>query len=232
MSETAKTRLKFAAKWVGVLEPFMAVTDIRYYLCGLLVEKAEKGGAYIVATDGHTLAVVYDQNAVAPAQRTIISVSRDLISKASKNRYISGETAHVVLDGQRLSIATDFDVEQSIDEVYIQPGRAVIEGNFPVWQRVLPDFSSLERGVAEGALSFNAHYIARMSRVAKAHRCSMTGGVRFWRSPGGHITLIQHTAIEELVVAVMPMADGHLTDGKKLLMALVPDAGHLEKESA
>lgn len=51
--------IRFPAKHLTTLAPFVPVNDIRYYLCGFRVEPAENGGIFLVATDGHTLIVIH-----------------------------------------------------------------------------------------------------------------------------------------------------------------------------
>ena len=42
--------------------PFIAVDDVRYYLCGANIRPLDDGGAMICATDGHRFIVVRDPN--------------------------------------------------------------------------------------------------------------------------------------------------------------------------
>ncbi len=55
--------IKFSAKYLPALMKFMAKKDIRYYLMGIHIEPDPKGGAILVATDGHRMLVIKDKTA-------------------------------------------------------------------------------------------------------------------------------------------------------------------------
>jgi hypothetical protein len=81
------------------------------------------------------------------------------------------------------------------------PGRALIHGQFPKWQAILPDFSKLKPGMAS---SIQAKFLALFDKVAPKGQFS---SVRFWHQDPGEKVTVQVSTIPELLGIVMPMRD-------------------------
>jgi len=202
LNESTQVRARFEARHVAHLVPFMARNDIRYYLCGLCIEKAEQGGVYVIATDGHSMAVVYDATGtIEGAESVVFSVSTEMIAAAKKAKALGGIPQQVLLTGQRVRIAIDFDCGRE-GEAFIQPGNSLVEGKFPSWRKVTPDFSKLKRGAFTGAEGVNAAYIARLSKVISSKRFC---GISFWQEEPRKAVVIQADAVPEMFVLIMPM---------------------------
>lgn len=200
--QTEKVRARFAAKHVARLVPFMARNDIRYYLCGICIEKADQGGVYLIATDGHSMAVVYDATGtIEGEQHVVISAQSELIAAAKRAKTIAGLEQQVLLTGKRVRIALEFDSTGS-GESYVQAGDSLVEGNYPSWRKVTPDFSKLKRGALTGDEGINATYLARCAKLSGGKGFS---GLSFWQEAPRKAVIIQASAVPEMFVIIMPM---------------------------
>lgn len=202
LNDIAQIRARFEAKHVARLAPFMARDDIRYYLCGLCIEKAEQGGVYLITSDGHSMAVVYDATGTLEgADRVVIAMSNDLIAAAKRAKPIAGLTQQVLLTGKRVRIALDFECTGS-GESFVQAGDSLVEGKFPNWRAVTPDFDKLKRGAFTGPEGVNAAYLARCAKLVDRKRFC---GLSFWQAAPRKAVIIQVDAVPEMFVIIMPM---------------------------
>lgn len=85
-TEKTPIRAKFQARFLPMIAPFMAAQDIRYYLNGFLIERAERGGVYLVATNGHALAAIHDPQGILEGEESIIIRREPNLARACKAR--------------------------------------------------------------------------------------------------------------------------------------------------
>ena len=104
---------------VKVAFPFMAQNDIRYYLNGINIRPLNDDTVMIVATDGHRYVVIRDQHGYAEDE-IIVSVKKDALKTCNAK-----STLDVMSNG---SAMVNDEVGQA---QFIQPGRSLVEGNFP-----------------------------------------------------------------------------------------------------
>lgn len=186
------------------LIPFMAVHDIRYYLNGICVEKAKDGGVYLIATDGHTMGVIHDATGtIEGAESVIFRVGPGLgtASKAAASKLHRGIKYRLLVQGQRVKIACGFDSEGDA-ELFIQAGRSLIEGKFPDWRKVIPDFSKLKLGFGN---DMNAMYLARLAKIATDKRFQ---GVSLWQAERDKAVVARVPRVPEMIIVLMPMREG------------------------
>lgn len=190
------------------LIPFMAVNDIRYYLNGILIEKAEGGGVYLVACDGHTMCVIHDATGtIEGADSAIFRVGPGLASaaKTATKKMHKNLKYRLLVKGHRVLIACDFDAEGDA-ELFVQAGRSLIEGKFPDWRKVMPEFSKLKRGCC-GADDMNALYLARLMKVSDNKRFQ---GVSLWQESENKPVVARMQKVPEMIVILMPMRSDHM----------------------
>ncbi len=195
-------RIDFTPKYLPILDVFRARQDIRYYLCGVYVEKAPQGGVYLIGCDGHTMAIVYDKHGVIEgADSAIFTVDPGLVAAAKQAEAKKSKKLPyaVMVRGQRAMVAVP-DADDL--ELFIQPGRCLIEGAFPKWRTVLPDFDKLKPGAALGQNGVNATYMARFSKVITDKRHQ---GMSFWQENSEKPLVVQIDSLPEAVFIVMPM---------------------------
>lgn len=201
--EKTPVRAKFQARYLPMIAPFMATNDIRFYLNGFLIERAKKG-VYIVGTNGRIMAVVHDaEGLLEGTDRLIVRRDAGLVS-ACKPKKIAITNMVIVQDG-RVSVAPDFGCERTDIEKYVMPGSCFIEGKFPEWRKVLPNFAELKPGLSSACV--NPEYIGIFEKVEK-QTASRFGTVRFWQRPDPNAGIVvQLPSIPEFLGMVMPVHD-------------------------
>jgi hypothetical protein len=224
MTEPTSIKAKASLGEVRRVAPFMATNDIRYYLNGLLIERAPQGGVYVVATDGHTMGISHDPDGmIEGADRVIVHVTKPLLTAKPPKYGRLGRSLseplknYLLLTGGRLSVATDFGMECTNSEAAVQAGHAVIEGNFPDWRRVLPDFDKLKPGLEN---TVNATLFEKF--VAASHDSGKRvfgTALRLWQVEQGGVVAVQMPHRPQFLGLVMPMrADDEATDLQKMAM--------------
>jgi hypothetical protein len=196
-------RISFNPKHLRRLMPFKASNDIRYYLCGIHVSKAEQGGIYLVATDGHCMAVVYDKEGSIEGFDSAtfkVTPACAVAAKSASTLKNKGIPYRLLVEGQRVKIATGFS--ETAEEWFIQPGPSIIDDKFPEFRKVIPDFSKLKRGALAGSDAMNAKYLARIEKVDGLERFA---GVEFWQQDNATAVVCQLQHIPELLIVLMPM---------------------------
>lgn len=172
-------RIKFDAKLLRLLSPFIPKTDIRHYMCGLRVERAadKDKGIYLVATNGHMLAVYYDPDGQIVGDEgrgCILRLTPAMLSAARARRH----ELKVVVSGLRASVATDFGGDahdNSVTETYIMPGNPYVNGTYPEWRNVLPVFNRLSGSVH---VEVQPKYLAVFAGLC-SHKFA---GMKLWQS--------------------------------------------------
>jgi hypothetical protein len=129
--------------------PYIAVEDVRYYLCGVNLRPLDDGSVMVVATDGHRFIIVRDPNGYAETE-IIASVSKDAIKHADPS-----VTFDVMNNG---TVIWNDKVAQP---VFIQPGKSVIDGTFPRIESVV-DATGYKEGIT-GAVNLN--YLADVFKI-------------------------------------------------------------------
>ena len=146
---TTATTVTIATEYVKAALLFAAKKDIRYWLNGLHIELSH-AGAWLVATDGHTVFV--HRIAGADAERAtcsaiIESAAFDAVAK-SKAKIVD-----VTIDGDQYKLAY----------AGVSAAGKQIDGIYPDWRRVVP------RGKQSGEHGyFHPDYIARVDKAGQA----------------------------------------------------------------
>lgn len=165
----------FAVKLDSFLrvKPFVSTEESRYYLNGVHVQPCKAGGALCVATDGHRLGARRDplgvsyrpvivrvpaefklpRKSLLPEMPWVVCMEangRGHISLVEPRRLKSEDTAEAAID--------------NVDECLMRFGRAVIDGTFPDWARVVP------KPVEGKTISFNGDYMKSFGRI-----CGLNG---------------------------------------------------------
>jgi len=198
----SELRINFAAKYLPILDLFKAKIDIRYYLRGVYVEKAPHGGVYVVACDGHTLAAIYDKDGfIEGAENAVVSVEPGLVAAAKKadTKQNKGLGICVNVRGTRAKVSIP---DSDSMELFIQPGKCLIECAFPKWRTVLPDFDKLKPGMPS-SLAVNSNYMARFCKIPADKTYP---GMTLWQEPAeGKPVVVQMLHLPEAIFVVMPM---------------------------
>lgn len=196
--------IQFKAKYLKALLPFVCPHEIRYYLRGIHIEPADIGGAYLAATDGHTLLLIHDATAICSAPISF-HVCRDALKYTVARRSIFPMLKASIDADVRINPITErLTLEAASHELYVQAGKCVIDchGKFPEWRRVLPNFKKLAPAPC-GTL--NHKLLQRAMRVADLG--SQSSPIRIWTNHKDSAHVVQYEAIPEMIALVMPMRE-------------------------
>ena len=165
-------------------EPFQSSEETRYYLKGLSIEPHPRAGAIIVATDGHTMSVIHDGEAIVSGERTIWSMPWKATLAAPMKAFLKatkGTSGHVYADLSRTQTgpsrirlvyadkAADVFNGQGI-EFFTKSSTAIeghfwVEGTFPDYRRVIP---TENRAATFKPAWYQARYMAKLAAFGQA----------------------------------------------------------------
>lgn len=201
---TQELTLKVNARDLARVLPYKAKQDVRYYLNGVSIEPCESG-VVLCCTDGHTLAAIFSENSysarkciLAMDDRTIVEVNRaakderSFISVRDEGSVLEIQSAHRQLVGSKT--------------IFVQPGKAFVDGIFPAWRKILPTDEEITEGIPG---TYNLEYVHRalesMRVFSSDYRRSLTG-VRFYHSKtAGNESALLIRSSADYFVCVMPM---------------------------
>lgn len=198
-------RISVAASYVRLAATCMAERDIRYYLCGVLIEPRAEGGAYIVATNGHMLIAIIDKGGecsaptiIAPNKATLAACPKvapfDRGGRILRTLEVEGETAlGVTNEAGRLA--------------HIQACDTIIEGKFPDWGRVLPVWDQLKPGSPA-----QVSHVYRNAPFA-AMRCTIMAAAQSYTDPDARMLVQRMDGLDNVVHIVMSQRHSESADG-------------------
>jgi hypothetical protein len=189
---------RFSARLFHAVALFRAQQDIRYYLNGVCFFPHPSGGAMLAATNGHQMAVAYDPEGAAPEQR-IVSVCPALETAAGRHHQGWVHTDAELTS--RVIVSTSKTVE-----VYVQPGRSLVEGKFPNIFDVMPkDPSKLQPAVlgAVNALYYGA--LAAMTKRLRIDGLRSGNALHHWQVEENSVLVTRPEGEPNIVVLTMPM---------------------------
>lgn len=206
-SNLARARIRFAARWLPILAKFVAVSDIRYYLNGLHIESAApKPGVYLVATNGHMMAVVYDETGEIDDQPhgATLKINAALVAACRSGKLPYGHVLEVVISGGRVHVAPGFDGIATDLERYVMPGHQWwVEGRFPDFRRVLPaDWAKLKIGFE---CHLNGAYLAAFAGIGASKKPWGSTVLTLWQEAPEKAVVVQVDRLPELVGLIMPI---------------------------
>lgn len=144
-----------SARLIGAAARFAARQEIRYYLEFIRVEPHPKQGVILIATDGHRMAVIYDEQGRATEPVAIRP------TKFASRLNSDDDLVHYY-DGKAECGAQGF-----VSAECFRDGAARV-GRFPLWREVLKSRARKQGAVA----SFNPEYIADCYAVCRAFQQS------------------------------------------------------------
>lgn len=211
-----KVKAKISLKAFIQASIFQATIDVRYYLCGIRVDRAEAGGTYVVASDGHTMLVHYDAEGVLEgADSIIVRAPHAAVVQAGAAMRKKDVGYSVIVEGHRLSVAPDFGMaHQSNLELYVMPGSCQITvpgisaytgKQMFDWRAVVPKFENLKQALIS---DLNPAYLARLDRAARvglSNNTSRLVSVRFWQANESSVAAVQFESSPETLALIMPV---------------------------
>lgn len=187
--------IQFQAKYLPALAVFMAKCDIRYYLNGISVRPHREGGVVLAATDGHRMLVIHDIHGYCD-EEVICRVAPGM------GRFCSKEGATVLINPitQRLTIADDKG-----EELFILPGKCIVEGKFPDYTKVLPVFANLKMAVSDHVRS---NYLAEAAACHPGYGSKKrynTNAIRLWQESPEKSVIVEYAGYPEYCGVIMPV---------------------------
>jgi len=168
------TNLTITAKYLPILARFAAKKDIRYFLNGFLAEPHPWGGATLVATDGHSMCIIYDKEAVCE-EIQIRPIPKRMVALAKKHDSIP-----VVYVGNDVSTAGE----------QLNGAGESIDGTYPDWRKVVPFLPVKCDGLAVD--------------TPQLDKFSGMGGIRIFASgDGGSSYIVRSEECPEFLAVVM-----------------------------
>lgn len=212
------TKITLQRDILRAVSRFMAKEDIRYYLNGVKVE-VHRAVAYLVATDGHRLAVARVEGSPAdpwePCEAIIPGDALAVVLK-SGSAAIKKLAVILTLDGDSF----EFNACGAIT------AGKLIDGKFPDWRKVIPAKVSGERA------HFNTEYLM------ECHKARADLGSKFSPAIGHNGEAPAIFELREDVLAVLMPMRGHDSpevspdwireDSANVGRVMDPDAAHVE----
>lgn len=181
-----------------VVANFIASEETRYYLRGVLIQRHQLKGVYLVATNGHRMMVAWDENGATDLDDVIVSLDKHALAMCKAAR---GEASDRVL-----TVNGDGEAFISSDDRQLSSYRnCIVDGTFPDWRRVMP------REDAECAPESFAHkYLADFCNAAVALDKNATktnpASIRVYGG-GGNPALIRFRNVDNAFGVLMPVRD-------------------------
>jgi len=178
---------------IAAASRFMAKNDVRYYLNGVKVE-VYANVSYLIATDGHTLAVgriEREQGCIMEGQGEII-IPREFVEKIKANGN-NGLPIVLTVDDAKPDSAPFF----TLDDCGAKTSAQSIEGRFPDHRKVIPHNPSGE------AAHFNPEYLMRCQKAA--HDLGSKIGHFNFAYNGQSAGLATFDANSDFLAVIMPM---------------------------
>ena len=183
------------AKYYSEAGAFTSKEESRYVLRAIRVEPHPEGGAVIIATDGHTLGLFYDEQGICtePVQVEY----RPEIAKFCEAKGKTDKTACMRL----MQIEDDLTIIETLSGASYDedPMSRIVrffevhaQGQFPDWRMVLPI------APAESHLDFNVDYLARGASSKNAP------GISVWAEKPDAQAVVRSSR-EDFIAIVMPM---------------------------
>jgi hypothetical protein len=215
------TVFAFRAQWLPLVLPFMAERDIRYYLNGVCV-KPWGNGVLIMATDGHALALVYDEKGRADRE-VIFAVDSQMTAAIRRGgtarhafkgleMWIVGERIqNARAPSLRVMLNCGQEYVPGATDAYVQAGNSEIDGKYPDFARVIPRAAELRPGHAG---TFQSELLAKLPRrvPSQVRRRSYSAAYRFHSVPfeGGepdnrNVAVCECLDQPEFMALVMPI---------------------------
>ncbi|WP_443698731.1 DNA polymerase III subunit beta family protein [Pseudomonas sp.] len=137
-------------KYFAAMALFMAKQDVRYYLNGISVEPHPDGGAIIVATDGHRLAVIHDPDGWCSKQFIVGGIKSPLLTACKQRARLLpcegpaalwiGTHGCVVARLPAMEAGQKAEHQEPTDlfgELCLYACKtSIVDGKFPDWRRV------------------------------------------------------------------------------------------------
>lgn len=216
MSE--QRRVKFKAEYACMLAPFVSEDETRYYLHGIGVFPHHDKGVLLVATNGHIMGVVHDENgetngdwicplteamrrAIQPDMRT--TFDEDEGEYQYDARDIVPHWCDFIGDVGYLTDAKCDDVEDIGKHHACVDYAPAIDGTFPTWRQVVP-----YKPAGTRPIPFNGHYLSEFAKAASVRNPSWKDGyLTLFTGEANGPAIVRLHNIPEFLGVIMPVKE-------------------------
>lgn len=209
---------------------FASKDDTRFTLCGVLVEvdPLKHAKPLLVSTDGRELAVI-ESIAEQPAQVGVGSFlfSSDFLKPiAALSKTIGGKIyPWIEFDVTEMSKACAIELVGRDCRLEVAQG-ALIEGEFPMWRRVLPSKKALRQPLND--LAINSELMANFAKAAKELNANPVLQMNLISEESG--IEVRITASLQFYGLIMPCKTDKETEYQPEFLGIIKDLPTIEKE--
>lgn len=186
------------ANLLRIASMFVSTEETRYYLKGVLIQKHQLKGVNLVATDGHRMMVIWDENGTTDLDDVIVSLDKAALVAC---KSVRGENLERLVRVEGDGIVTVYSGHETPVPVAMNHG-AIIDGTFPHWQRVVPNMDR-----SAGSPTFNPKYLTEFCKAA-TELCSSKDGAISISGTAGDPALLRFLGVDHAFGVLMPIRNG------------------------
>ncbi len=144
-------RACFRADYAEILQRKFAVAtgDLKTYQHCVHIEPREKGGVYLVATNGHMMGIFFDKHGTADGPINLI-FGRNILPAMLPPKSDDIQERLVCVEDGLMSIRSP----DGLATLVSAPAQVITPDRFPDWQRIVPSGEG-----SAPAVAFNAKYL-------------------------------------------------------------------------
>ena len=186
MTTATKRHVRVRAKHFAAAYLFASTEETRYYLNGVLVEPHPDGGVLLVATDGHRMVAIRDEEGETNGS-WICAAPREIMALCRKRaKQFGSAPGHIhFVDTSAFVTAVSFCPDRDKNQEWGDPTKIdkhhlgiayapAIDGTYPNWRVV---FRMSEPTETPSYTELNGEYLADFSRAAKILSGGMTSAI-------------------------------------------------------
>jgi hypothetical protein len=195
-----------------IVANFISTEETRYYLRGVFIQRHQLRGVYLVATDGHRMMIVHDENGTTDRDM-IVGLGKAALSACKPVKREPGERLLQIEDNCRAQVMAGMD--QSLPVAIDHD--VIVNGTFPDWRRVA--CPSLD---TTAPATFNGLYLADFGKAAKElARNNKIGGLRIIGAVD-QPNVIRFLGVDHAYGVLMPVRDNRGHDSLPWFVTTAP----------
>ena len=178
-----------------IVNAFVSKEETRYYLNGVFVVRHQLKGVVLVATDGHRLMCVHDENGSTDLDGVTVKLDKNALAMCKADKREPGERRLQIHGDGEVEILA-YDGEQKVSSFR----NCIVDGTFPDYTRFVP--SSTDNAPA----SFNGKYLGDFGQAAGELSGTKACAFRILQN-GGSPALIRFTGVDHAFGVLAPIRD-------------------------
>lgn len=204
IASAAKPRIRVNARYFHAALVAVSKEETRFYMGGVYIQPHPEKGALLVATDGHRLICIHDEDAICTKSAIVpadVSMRRALAEGGKKG----APDKFVIIDEPGVI---------TIAGHYQSNGPALIDGVYPKWELVvLPVRDQFKKSEPYAASTYNPEYLGAFKVASERLGLTSTPSIRIFPRGEAGPALIQFPTFPNAFALLMPMSQGGDMDG-------------------